>query len=739
MTGDPTGDGSDGNGADRSSSDKNSPNSDTAILNALFAGSSQGLFVLDAHHRVTRYNPTGRGVRDLPAEDIIGHTVHEFAPDLEPGRLRDLFDEALATGEPLRDQLVRGRSPSDPHRTLALEVSLFPLHDLGDLGNLGDLHDAGDPGDGRPGVVAVVEDVTERQAAADRLAVLSSVYESVGSTLEVRTTADELVAALVPAFADAASVDLLDDGPAGPARRAGSPSAGVPLRRISFAPPTAGVSRQVGDSRSFPFPTPYTQVLNDTQARIVRVSPDAPWLSVAPDGFGSLIEAGVHSMIVAPLMARGTVLGLLSLYRHRIDPFTEADLDVARQAAFTSSVQMDNARCYRHEHTVASTLQRTLQPGAMPRLSAVETAHVYLPESAGGDWFDVIPLSGARVALVVGDVAGHGIEAAATMGQLRVALRTLALQDLETDDLLTRLDEVAAQLAGAGATGTGTGTADADAQMATCAVTVYNPVTRRCTMVRAGHPAPVVIAPDGTPLAVDVPEGPPLGAGGGRAFAPTVIELAPGTLLAHYTDGLVAAEGRDRADAVRRLEHILAPTTEPLRELCDTAVYRMAPSRHDDAVLLLARTHALPVECVADWTLPCDASVVGTARRLVDGQLAAWSLDEAAFTTEIIVSELVTNAIRYGKGPVRLRLIHDRGRLLSEVTDANSASPHLRQAGESDEGGRGLLIVMQLSTRWGVRHSRQDKTIWSEQELDGEPPDESALLHAFDAADLAEP
>lgn len=349
---------------------------DTAVLNALIAGSLQGWFVFDSERKVTRYNPAGRGVRRLPAEAIIGHTVEDFAPDFARGGLRDLIDEAFTTGAPLRGRLVRGRSPSNPRLTLALEVSLFPLHDAGD---------------GTPGVVGVVEDVTERQAAADRLAVLSAVHAAVGSTLEERTTADELVRALVPAFADAASVDLLDPGQDVPAREGGPLPTSVPLRRVAFAPAAAEPIRKEGDSRPFPFPTPYTQALNDTQARLLRVSPDAPWLASDPAGFAPLIKANVHSMIVAPLRARGAVLGLLTLYRHRADAFAEADLEVARQAASTASGHMNHARSYHREHTVATALQRRLQPGVVPDLSAVETAHAYLPESAGGEWFDVIP------------------------------------------------------------------------------------------------------------------------------------------------------------------------------------------------------------------------------------------------------------------------------------------------------------------------------------------------------------
>ncbi|MFD4542774.1 SpoIIE family protein phosphatase [Streptomyces bauhiniae] len=682
------------------------PIDDAAVLKALFGNSPQGLFVFDSERKVTRYNASGRGVRKLAAEDIVGHDIEEFAPGLESTGLRSLMDQVLASGKPVRGMLIRGRSPSDPDRTMAVEVSLFPLPD---------------PDGGSPGLVGVVEDVTERQAAADRLAVLSKVHKTVGSTLDVRTTADELVRALVPTFADGASVDLLDDGPA-----FGPLTSGVPLRRISFVPAGVVTARKEGDSRPFPYPTPYTQALNDTEARIVPVTPDAPWLAADPDMFEPLLRANVHSMIVVPLRVRDTVLGLLTLYRHRTEPFEEADLDVARQAAATTAAHLDNARSYRREHTVASTLQRKLQPSTTPRLSAVETAHMYLPESAGGDWYDVIPLSGTRVALVVGDVAGHGIEAAATMGQLRIALRTLALQDLETDELLTHLDEVASQLA-----------EPSDAYVATCAVAVYNPVSRRCAMVRAGHPAPVIVDPTGSPVPVNVPLGPPLGAGGGRVFTPALVDLPAGTLIALYTNGLLGAHAQDPAAARRRLAQTLASPARPLRELSDDAVYRMAPSRDDDAVLLLARTHTLAKENVADWTLPAEPSVVSTARRLVDQQLAVWHLEGAAYTTGLIVSELVTNAIRYGAGPIQLRLIHDSGRLLTEVTDVNSTSPHLRHARESDEGGRGLYIVMRLSTHWGVRHSQQDKTIWSEQRLGGEP-DAEAGFEGFDMAEVEE-
>ncbi|GAA0644361.1 hypothetical protein GCM10009535_22230 [Streptomyces thermocarboxydovorans] len=472
---------------------------DSLILDALFGNSPQGLYVLDSEHRVLRYNSAGRGVRDLPPEDIIGHTVDEFAPEFAPDEIKELMDEALSTGRPLRNRLVRGRAPSDPEHPKTVEISLFPVRD---------------PRDGTTAVVAVLEDVSEREAAAERLAVLSRVHRTVGSTLDVDRTAEELVTALVPDFADAACVDLIDEPPAG----WGHPEPGpvpsdTPLRRVAYAPATASRTlREKGDSKAFPYPTPYTQALADAEARLVQVEPGMSWLGADPGGLAPLVEPGVHSMIVAPLVAQEAVLGLLSLYRHRSDPFTEKDLEVARQAASAGAAHLANARSYRREHMVASALQRRLQPGTLPQLSAAETSHVYLPESAGGDWYDVIPLSGARVALVVGDVNGHGIEAAATMGQLRLSLRALALRDLEPDELLTHLDEVASLLDPPSPT--------CGSHVATCAITVYDPVSRLCTAVRAGHPAPVIVDPQGAPMELDVPEGPRSARAGGAPTRP---------------------------------------------------------------------------------------------------------------------------------------------------------------------------------------------------------------------------
>ncbi|WP_344007913.1 ATP-binding SpoIIE family protein phosphatase, partial [Streptomyces thermocarboxydovorans] len=363
----------------------------------------------------------------------------------------------------------------------------------------------------------------------------------------------------------------------------------------------------------------------------------------------------------------------------------------------------------------AVTLQRSLLPRKLPDQAALEAASRYLPAGAqtgvGGDWFDVIPLSGARVALVVGDVVGHGIQASVTMGRLRTAVGTLADIDLPPDELLTHLDDLVLRLEDPGITAPG----DVGA---TCLYAVYDPVSRRCTLASAGHPLPVVVTPGRASERLDLPIGPPLGLGG-LPFEAAEIDLPEGSLLALYTDGLVETRTRDIDEGLDELCRAVALPVPSLDALCDTVLERLLPvSPEDDVALLLARTRALGADQVAAWDLPSDPAVVAQARQDVSAQLAAWGLEELLFTTELVVSELVTNAIRYGRRPVRLRLIHDRT-LICEVSDASNTAPHQRRARVFDEGGRGLMLVAQLTQRWGTRHTRQGKTIWAEQELVG--------------------
>jgi hypothetical protein len=305
------------------------------------------------------------------------------------------------------------------------------------------------------------------------------------------------------------------------------------------------------------------------------------------------------------------------------------------------------------------------------------------------------------------------------MGRLRTAVRTLADIDLSPDELLTHLDDLVGRLAmeaeGAErAAGKGETAGDVGA---TCLYAVYDPVSRRCTLARAGHPLPVVVSPDGTVELLDVPAGPPLGLGG-LPFEARETELPEGSLLALYTDGLIESRDRDVDDGLSRLRRALAGPSVSLDVLCDTILATVLPHRPvDDVALLVARTRALKADQVAAWDVAPDPAAVADARKNAVGQLEAWGLTDAAFVTELIVSELVTNAIRHAEPPIQLRLIHDRT-LICEVSDASSTAPHMRRARTYDEGGRGLLLVAQLTERWGSRPGATGKTIWTEQSLE---------------------
>ncbi|MFI8823863.1 amino acid permease [Streptomyces sp. NPDC053431] len=378
-------------------------------------------------------------------------------------------------------------------------------------------------------------------------------------------------------------------------------------------------------------------------------------------------------------------------------------------------------------HTSALRLQRRLMPRDLPPRTAVDVAARYVPadtrSGVGGAWFDVVPLSSARVGLVIGNVLGYGLPAAATMGSLRTSLRALARLDLDPDELLSHLDDLVGKKEH-GIEGIGV----------TCLYAVYDPVTGECRLARAGHSAPAVIRPgDGADGYLELPPGPPLGVGG-PPFQSTELHLPEGSLLAFFTDGVVQALDPDITVGRGVLADILAQYQGPLEDLCEQAQSALlAGPVDDDAALLLVRTRRLDPQNVTTWEFPPDPAAVADARAAAAGRLEDWGLDLLSFTTELVVSELVTNVIRYAAGPVRLRLIRDRT-LICEVSDTGHTSPHLRHAATDEEGGRGLFIIAQLTQRWGTRFTPTGKTIWVEQAIpSGEDAEPAFDLSAFDA------
>jgi PAS domain S-box-containing protein len=577
------------------------------------------------------------------------------------------------------------------------------------------------------GVLVVAVDVTEQHLAQQRLDLLNEASTRIGRTLDMTRTAEELVEVAVPGLADFATVDLLD-----PVFRGDEPTSSpfafdAPLRRMACGSVLEGCPEALIRPGQVSQSSEHSPASRRLTSGLLVNQPD---LQRGLDQWSAHANRyGFHSLMVVPLQARGLTLGSAMFGRHRRpEPFHDEDLVLAEEIVARAAVCIDNARRYSREHATALTLQRSLLPQSLPRQAAVQVATRYLPSGSrvpvGGDWFDVIQLSGSRVGLVVGDVAGHGMHAAATMGRLRTAVRTLADIDLEPGELLTRLDEVVTRIADEEGVLPGGEGADLSA---TCLYAVYDPVTRCCTLARAGHPPPAVVCPGGTAEFLDLPACPLLGLGG-LPFEETEVVLPEDSLLVLYTDGLIESRQRDIDTGLTAMRNVLndvrlqpatlAPPAGPwLESVCDTVLEALLPDRaEDDAALLIARTSGLPPDRIVSWDLPADPAVVAEARAQAARQLAAWGLHEASFTTELIVSELVTNAIRHAEPPIQLRLILDRA-LSCEVSDGSSTTPHLCSADSCDEGGRGLLIVSQLTERWGTRHTRTGKTIWAQQPL----------------------
>ncbi|KOU40487.1 protein phosphatase [Streptomyces sp. WM4235] len=622
------------------------------------------------------------------ASGVAGFVVEAILP-LDVPWQRHLLSPHFPESAPLLSAPVQAPATPVPH-------SRPPAAPVPAAGRADGLVLVGEPSVGRLAV-----------AARRRLELLAEASTRIGTTLDVRRTAWELAEVAVPRLADFVTIDLPE----------------AVLRGDESADPRTDLHRTVvhGIREDCPFypvgervdlrpSTPHLRCLDSMEAVLeTDLKTAAGWLAQDFEHTERLLTQNVHSLISAPLLARGVVLGIATFYRAQDSaPFGNDDLSLAQEFVARAALCIDNARRYTREHATVLALQRSLLPHSLPEQGTVELAHRYLPaeSSVGGDWFDVIPLSGTRVALLVGDVVGHGLHAAATMGHLRTATRNFAELDLAPDEVLTHLDNLVGRLDG--------GDGGRESLIgATCLYAIYDPTTQMCTMARAGHPPPALVSPDGSVSFPDLPAGLPLGLGG-LPFETAEIHLPENSSLVLYTDGLIEDRHRDIDEDLARLRRALAHPDRAPEETCDAIMATVAP-RHpeDDIALLVARTHALPPDRIATWDLPADPARVCDVRAAAVRRLADWGLEEVAFATELLLSEMVTNAVRYGGEPIRVRLIHDRS-LICEVYDGSSTSPRLRQATSTDEGGRGLFLVAQLAQAWGTRYTADGKVIWAE-------------------------
>ncbi|TDD96074.1 SpoIIE family protein phosphatase [Actinomadura rubrisoli] len=629
------------------------------------------------------------------------------------GLLGARLDEVIAgAAEPLREALKAGRErtamlavETPAGVTLDAVVTVHPLS-------------GGAPGLAALAVVRVPVPLADRfvDPAVIRRALLDDALPRIGSTLDLDLLARGLMDVLVPHFCNSGALLLrdslvdADEPPVG--------ADGPLMRRMAIGfdddDPAWDATFPTGEALVYPDGTPYTRCLDTGQPVLVGLGGDGAARIAAlwrRPPVADLLKGS--SMLLLPIMSGGGVLGFFACGRnvaHR--PFDAYDVEIGMEFASRASIFIESARRYGRERATALTLQRSLLPTGLSAPSPVEVHHRYLPGSrlieVGGDWYESIALPGARVALVVGDVAGHGVKAAVTMGRLRTAIHTLAGLELPPAEALERLDSLMRTLG------------EREPHFATCAYVVYDAVSGRCEVASAGH-LPPLIAPPGTGSHfLGVPPAPPLGVGGepivSREFA-----VEDGTLLFLYTDGLVENRARDIDDGLARLQCTFGPdaTTRTLEELCQAALDGVYDDQHrDDIAMLLARLRRIPSDHHASWELPAEPAAVRRARGLVRDRLARWELDELADATALLVSELVTNAIRHAGGRITLRLIREGG-LVCEVFDTSDGRPRIRHGNEGDmrETGRGLHVVGRLAERWGVRRTATGKVVWCEQKL----------------------
>ncbi|MEV8308707.1 SpoIIE family protein phosphatase [Streptomyces flavidovirens] len=663
-----------------------------AVLHAV----REGVLIIGDDGRLTLVNDEARRLLELPV-GAEGRHVTDLGLDAPIAQL-------LASGRAVTDEVHLAGD-----RLLA--VNTRPTAPYG----------------GPPGTAGTLRDTTEllalsgaAEVARERLKLLYEAGVRIGTTLDVVRTAEELSEVAVPRFADFATVELLD-----PVLRGEEPTgAHTEMRRAAVSGGSEDRPFQpVGDLIRFVVPTtPMAAALASGHAVLeADLTVAHGWRSQDPVGADRALEYGIRSLVSVPLQARGVVLGMANFWRsERTERFGEEDLAFAEELAARAAVAIDNARRFTREHAMAVTLQRSLLPRVLPEQDALDVAYRYLPAQAGvgGDWFDVITLPGARVALVVGDVVGHGLHAAATMGRLRTAVHNFSALDLSPDELLGHLDELVSRIDEEEGDDGGDGIAGA-----TCLYAIYDPVSGLCTMATAGHFAPALVHPDGTVDFLEVPVFPPLGLHG-LPFETAEVRLPEGSRLVLYTDGLIEHRDRDIDTGLRLLRHTLADPANPSPEETCQAVFSamLPPHRSDDIALLVARTHLLDPARVADWDVPSDPAAVAPVRAACGRQLETWGLGEIGFSTELMLSELITNAIRYGSQPIHVRLMYERG-LICEVSDGSSTAPHLRRAATTDEGGRGLFLVSQFAGRWGTRYTATGKVMWTEQSLtDGQQP-----------------
>ncbi|MEU9286123.1 SpoIIE family protein phosphatase [Streptomyces sp. NPDC048275] len=649
---------------------------------------SDGFLTLNHQWHITFLNEEGERVLGL-GQELVGRLLWDVTVLQVPG-LRALCEETAARPKPT------GLDFLAPGTRRWCHLRLVPLPD-GLAFFFTDIHEK---------LMRDVERDTAARAQADRAARIGELTAALAKAIGAQGVVDAVARHVLPPFGAAGlMVQVVEDGRT---RVVGS----------------VGYAQEFTDLFNNQPVSAGSAIMDAMLSRIPQFfSSPQEFASHYPQLSGHPTAGGKKAWAFLPLIASDHPVGVCVISLDQPRPFSSEERTLLVAISGLVAHALERARLFDAEHNRAQQLQRGLLPRTLPPLPACTSAARYLPAQqgmdVGGDWYDIIPLSGDRVALVIGDVMGHGLSEAATMGRLRTAVHTLADLELPPDEILVHLNDVVAELG--------------DDSYATCLYGVYDPTTGVCALGCAGHPPPAILHPDGTVEFPEVASNPPLGAAD-PPFESVELTLPENSLLVLYTDGLIESASRDIDAGMARLAQLLAGDRGvDLDLLCDRLTSGLLPAQQqsaDDAALLVVRVHRLPAESVAAWPLATEPQAAGEARKLVREQLSEWGLDDLAMTTELLVSELVGNVVRHAKGPVSLRLLRSRT-LICEVSDGSLTTPRIRRASETDEGGRGLQLVAALSQHWGARYTSTGKCIWTEQILTG-PDSPDALLTLFD-------
>ncbi|MFJ5275876.1 SpoIIE family protein phosphatase [Streptomyces parvulus] len=645
---------------------------------------------------------------DFPGADELARRLPEILPSMSVGESARIVAQVLELGYPVLEFSQSDRVPVTPDWGVPRRAERRARRERAARALA-----AGEP---VPDDLRDEAEDLEYAAVRERLEFLNEVSGRIGTSLDLARTVVEVSKAVVPRFTDVAGTYLREQVVAGEGFPDGVPDTTTMWHRVALEhtdePGRWDDVVPVGEAMPFPAHTPFFQCMTSGEPVLVPRVTEEMGHAVASQFEKRDIRPLItgRSMLLVPLKARQVVLGFMILLRHPERPvFNDMDRVTGAELAARAGLVLDNARMYTYQENVAETLQDSMLPHIPDHMAGCDIATRYLPGTllgrVGGDWFDAVKLPGARTALVVGDVMGHGLNSAAMMGQLRTAVQTMAGLDLPPAQLLRKLDDLAQRLG--------------DTHLATCLYAVYDPVAGELHLANAGHIPPVLVrAADGGSELIDLPTGAPIGVGG-VPFESVRVRVEPGDRLVMCTDGLVEMRGEDIGVGLATLCESAAHPAASMDDACDTVIRALGArgGRKDDVALLMTRLRGIEPDAVAEWRLALDPAEAGRARAAVREQLHDWGLGKQAAAAELMAGELVTNALRHSHArPVVLRLVR-ADTLLCEVDDDDHELPALKAAGPLDEAGRGLRVVSTLAREWGASRTRTGKTVWCELTL----------------------